>query len=172
LLRIVIFAPIAQRKSISMKQYTEKTLKEAVKVSLSYKMVLDKFERNASSSAYKTLKKKIKEWNIDTSHFLGRKEMANYLYQTKSLSKRGYKDIFVVNSTVARSVLRNRIVKDKLISYTCSMCPLDDNWNGKKISLILDHINGIRNDNRLENLRFLCPNCNATLPTHCKGGYN
>lgn len=43
----------------------------------------------------------------------------------------------------------------------------NDIWHGKKISLILDHINGIHNDNRIENLRMLCPNCNATLDTHC-----
>jgi hypothetical protein len=40
---------------------------------------------------------------------------------------------------------------------------------GKKMSLILDHINGINNDNRIENLRIVCPNCNATLDTHCRG---
>ena len=49
------------------------------------------------------------------------------------------------------------------------MCGNDGNWNGSKISLILDHINGVNNDNRLDNLRFVCPNCNATLDTHCKG---
>ena len=37
------------------------------------------------------------------------------------------------------------------------------------MSLILDHINGIHNDNELKNLRILCPNCNSTLPTHCRG---
>ncbi len=46
---------------------------------------------------------------------------------------------------------------------------MDDNWRGSKLSLILDHINGISNDNRLENLRFVCPNCNATLKTYCRG---
>jgi hypothetical protein len=50
------------------------------------------------------------------------------------------------------------------------MCGQDENWYGNKISLILDHINGINTDNRIENLRIVCPNCNATLPTH--GGKN
>jgi hypothetical protein len=43
---------------------------------------------------------------------------------------------------------------------------------GKKMSLILDHINGVYNDNRIENLRIVCPNCNATLPTHCGKNMN
>lgn len=47
------------------------------------------------------------------------------------------------------------------------MCGQGEEWNGKKMSLILDHINGVHNDNRLENLRIVCPNCNATLDTHC-----
>lgn len=49
------------------------------------------------------------------------------------------------------------------------MCGQDENWKGKIMSLILDHKNGVNNDNRLENLQIVCPNCNATLPTHCRG---
>ncbi len=47
------------------------------------------------------------------------------------------------------------------------MCGQGEIWFGKKISLILDHINGINNDNRLINLRIVCPNCAASLDTHC-----
>ena len=155
-----------------MKVYTKKELTEAVQNSLSYKMVLDKFERNPSGSAYRTLKKNIREWGIDVSHFLDRKEMAEYLHRTKSLNKREYSDLFVENSTASRTTVRSRVLKDRLLPYKCSMCSLGDVWAGRKMSLILDHINGIRNDHRIENLRFLCPNCNSTLITHCKGGYS
>lgn len=49
----------------------------------------------------------------------------------------------------------------------CEKCGQDENWYGEHMSLILDHINGVNDDHRLENLRIVCPNCNATLPTHC-----
>jgi predicted RNA-binding Zn-ribbon protein involved in translation (DUF1610 family) len=65
-----------------------------------------------------------------------------------------------------RGVLKRFIIKNNIIPYMCSECGCDDNWRGKKMSLILDHINGINNDNRLENLRFLCPNCDSIQDTY------
>jgi hypothetical protein len=78
-------------------------------------------------------------------------------------------EIFSSNSDFSRACVKRNIIKNKLLPYECLMCKNDGNWMGKKFSLILDHINGINNDNRLENIRFLCPNCNATLDTHCGG---
>jgi ribosomal protein S27AE len=63
--------------------------------------------------------------------------------------------------------LKTRIYKLGLKKRECELCGQGEIWKGKKMSLILDHINGIWNDNRLENLRIVCPNCNATLETHC-----
>lgn len=74
-------------------------------------------------------------------------------------------EIFTENSLIARHSVKNRF--KKITIYKCNICGQDENWMGKKLSLILDHKNGINNDNRRENLRFLCPNCNATLDTHC-----
>lgn len=71
------------------------------------------------------------------------------------------------NSTYSRSKLKERLYKEGLKERKCEMCEQDENWHGKHISLIIDHINGNHKDNRLENLRILCPNCNATLDTHC-----
>jgi 5-methylcytosine-specific restriction endonuclease McrA len=65
-----------------------------------------------------------------------------------------------------RGVLKRFIIKNNIIPYICSECGCDDNWRGKKMSLILDHINGINNDNKLENLRFLCPNCDSIQDTY------
>jgi hypothetical protein len=47
----------------------------------------------------------------------------------------------------------------------CGICGQNEIWNNNKLGLELDHINGIHNDNRLENLRILCPNCHSQMPT-------
>lgn len=69
------------------------------------------------------------------------------------------------NSNHQRTVLRRYVIKEKLIPYKCAICGTTE-WNGKTLSLELDHINGINNDNRLENLRFLCPNCHSQTSTY------
>ena len=63
-----------------------------------------------------------------------------------------------------RTSIRRRILTNKLLPYKCSKCGIKE-WNKEKLSLVLDHINGINNDNKLENLRWVCPNCNSQLPT-------
>lgn len=73
--------------------------------------------------------------------------------------------VFIKNSTVVRSVVKNRILADNLIPYVCEQCDAEPEWKGKPLTLVLDHINGVNNDHRLENLRFLCPNCNSQADT-------
>jgi len=116
-----------------------------------------------SGGNYNTLSKYINKFNLDIEHLkkTGNKEL--YLYRKIKIE-----DILVINSTYnTTSHLKNRLYKEKLKERKCEICGQDENWNGKHISLILDHINGIRQDNRIENLRIVCPNCNATLDTHC-----
>lgn len=102
--------------------------------------------------------------NIDVTHFKSIPKNTTY-------SK--YKDInqvLVLNSAyVSTNHLKKRLYKENLKSRICELCGQTENWQNKKMSLILDHINGNRCDNRLENLRIVCPNCNATLSTHCRG---
>lgn len=75
-------------------------------------------------------------------------------------------EIYVENSKTVRSVIRRRVIRDNLIPYECSICNSPPSWREKPMSLVLDHENGINNDHRLENLRFLCPNCNHQQPTY------
>ena len=75
-------------------------------------------------------------------------------------------EVFVEGSTYPRHRLKERIIKQKLIDYKCHCCGIDATWRGKPMPLILDHINGVNNDNRLENLRFVCSNCDSQLDTY------
>ena len=81
-------------------------------------------------------------------------------------TRRPDEDVFVENSDYARHNLKTRIIKQKLIDYQCACCGIGPEWNGKPMPLILDHINGVHNDNRLENLRFVCSNCDSQLDTY------
>lgn len=144
-------------------------IQNVIKESKTINEVLIKLGMNTSSGGYKFFKKFINKNNIDISHFLTKNEVIKNQFIDGKLKKIKTEDIFVENSTTSRNVVKTRLIKEKLLEYKCKFCDNDGTWNGKKISLILDHINGVNNDNRLVNLRFLCPNCNATLDTHCKG---
>ena len=91
--------------------------------------------------------------------------MINFNYKNQWGHPKTNEEIFVENSSYARHNLKKRILRFNLIPFICSECDLSDEWNGKKIVLQLDHINGINNDNRIENLRFLCPNCHSQQDT-------
>lgn len=75
--------------------------------------------------------------------------------------------LLVENCKYSRRAVKNKLIKEKLISNSCSICGLGPIWNGDVLVMVLDHINGVNNDNRLENLRLLCPNCNSQTPTFC-----
>lgn len=77
-----------------------------------------------------------------------------------------YKDILVEHSTYQnRTRLKERLVKDGLLEYKCAICGNTGTWNNMALSLQLDHINGVNDDNRIENLRLLCPNCHSQTDT-------
>jgi len=74
--------------------------------------------------------------------------------------------VFCENSKIARHHVKRKIIQRKLIPYECALCKNKGEWLGNPLPLILDHINGTNNDNRLENLRFVCSNCDSQLPTY------
>ena len=71
-------------------------------------------------------------------------------------------------TVISSSKLKAKMQKAGLLINKCAICGLASKWQNKKLVLILDHINGINNDNRQENLRLLCPNCNSQQPTFCR----
>lgn len=143
-----------------------KELKTIIKTSETFKEVIEKLGWNVNGSSYSKIKKLISDQKISITHFLNSSEFLKK-YNPIFYDKTDINDILCENSFYSRSNLKRRIIREKIIPYKCEFCENDGKWMGKKISLILDHKNGINNDHRIENLRFLCPNCNATLDTHC-----
>ena len=75
-------------------------------------------------------------------------------------------DVLIKDSSYNRGSLKLRLVKEGLLDYKCSVCENTGMWNNQKLTLQLDHMNGINTDNRLENLRFICPNCHSQTDTY------
>lgn len=101
------------------------------------------------------------ELNLSASDFRKKSPLLEINNQNKLNSE----ELFCKESKHPRTVLRKTIINEKLIPYKCAICGITE-WQGKNISLELDHINGENNDNRLENLRFLCPNCHSQTITY------
>lgn len=145
------------RKRVSNEQMIQ-TVREANCI----KDVLKRLGMAQSGGNYKTIKRCIERYGLDTSHFSKLGFQPGHNCATKLLDE----EVFVINGNYNRFKLKTRILKDHLLPEICSRCGILE-WQGEKLSLHLDHINGIRNDNRLENLRFLCPNCHSLTETYC-----
>ena len=136
-------------------QYTKEELTRIVKQSSSLAEVIRKLGYTTTGGANNhTVKTRIEEYLIDTSHFSNGQNMV-----------RNESNVFIANSTASQATLRRWYLKGKYTPYNCSICGQEPTWQGKDLTLILDHINGINNDDRLENLRWVCPNCNQQLDT-------
>lgn len=114
-----------------------------------------------NSWGFAKIRQRMSDLNLDESVFKGKSPITKY----GSLHKVNASDILKPNCKHARSVLRRYVIKNNLIPYRCAICGCVE-WQGRTLSLELDHINGINNDNRIENLRFLCPNCHSQTTTY------
>ncbi len=141
--------------SLPLNEFKELVLKCKTQVE-----VLAAFGLQAKGSNPRTLKRRLVEDCIDTSHFTTHKENLENFRKKMSLE-----EILVEGSNYNRCRLKNRLIDNQILPNTCSECKIHANWNGKDLVLQLDHINGIHDDNRLSNLRLLCPNCHSQTET-------
>ena len=144
-----------------MKEYYQKDkLEQIVSESYSFAEALRKIGLRDVGSNFKTIKKYVEEYNIDTSHFRGQtwnKGMGNTDYAAYNKLE----DILKENTNFKSDTLKYRLVKEGLKQWKCEKCGNEGVWEGEELVLELHHINGNHYDNRLENLQILCPNCHS-----------
>lgn len=142
-----------------LENYTNNEIIEILNNSKSFREALNKFGYCSNGSAgYVSAKRIIKKRNIIIPQY-------HYYGKGKSNPKYKLNEILIENSNyTSRTSLKRRLVKEGLLEYKCK-CGNIGIWEGNKLSLQLEHKNGINNDNRLENLEFLCPNCHSQSET-------
>lgn len=111
--------------------------------------------RPNSGQMFYFLKERIEKDNIDIHHFTGK----------DGIKRMPLSEIMVKESLFNRTHLKERIIEENIIPYKCAICKNNGYWMGKKLSLQLEHKNGIPTDHRKENLEFLCPNCHSQTKT-------
>ena len=141
--------------------YSEQELRDVVKVSGSLRQVLQKLNIVAAGGNYETTKKRISDYGIDTSHFHGQK-----WNKGKTIGpKRSVEEYLIEGKLVQSHKLKLRLIAEGLKKHKCECCGITE-WNGQPTPIELDHIDGNRYNNTIENLRILCPNCHAQTPTY------
>lgn len=138
---------------------TYEEIKNAIDNCLSVSEILRFLGYLPHVSYYKELRERCEELNLELP-----------IYQTNLNSVKKLKDVLVENSTYNNKKLKERLIKEQILENICAICSQLPEWNSKPLVLQLDHINGINNDNRLENLRLLCPNCYTQTDTFCNKG--
>ena len=146
------------------RRWTEAQLTKAVADSNTISGVCRALGYETSGGIHRYIAAAIRARNLDTSHFVGQAWAKGR--RVGSVTRRPLSEILVEGSDFGTSRLRQRLIAEGLKLPLCEGCGLTE-WLGERLPLQLDHINGDPRDNRIENLRILCPNCHALTPTWC-----
>src|SRR4051794_21499789 len=145
-------------------RYSEAQARAAIAASRSYSEALRRLGMRAAGGNHRTIRRYAEEvWRIPVDHF------DPIAARSAPLRRKpvGLAEVLVEGSTYQRSRLKERLFAEGLKTRACELCGQGELWHGRRMALILDHVNGVHDDNRLDNLRVVCANCNATLETHC-----
>ncbi len=140
---------------------TDAELAEAVAASATIAGVLRRLGLTVRGGNYRVVRERIAQLGLDTGHFRGQ----GWARGTSGAAGRSLQELLRAGTSVDGQTLIRKLVAARLREWRCEMCG-GDTWLGAPIPLELDHVNGDRYDNRLENLRLLCPNCHSRTPTY------
>lgn len=141
--------------------YTDEQFIEAVETSKSIRQVLNKLGLKEAGGNYECVKERVKTLGLTIDHFHGQ----GWNKGQKLPPKRPIAYYLQENKRVTSNSLRKRLIAEGLKEHKCESCGITE-WMGNPAPIELDHINGNHHDNRLENLRILCPNCHAQTETY------
>lgn len=146
------------------KKWSTEELEKAVQSSTSFRQVIKKLGLKEAGGNYSQIKKFIILYNLDNSHFKG----AAWNKGLTGIGKPIYslKEILKKDSSYQSHKLKKRLFKEKIKKPKCELCGWAKKASDGRLPLELDHKNGNRRDNRLKNLRILCPNCHSLQSTH------
>lgn len=150
--------------------WTDQQLIAAIENERSYAGVLRKLGLSTCGGSYAIIRLRIRQLGINIDHFTGQgwchgEEHKKFInrFVTIPLDQILVKDSYY--QTTSR--LKKRLIQCGLLQNKCYECNIDPEWNGKVLVLQLDHIDGDRTNNQLENLRILCPNCHSQTDNFC-----
>lgn len=146
------------------RSWTEGQLRKAAAKSRSIRQILHELELKESGGNYLQINKYLETFQISISHLKGKgwsKGTSGYKRPQIPLKK-----ILIKNSFFQSHKLKRRLMAEGLMKPKCQECGWSEKSEDGRLPLELDHINGDSHDNRLKNLRILCPNCHSLKPTH------
>ena len=146
------------------RKWSEGDLKIAVASSTSKRQVLIKLGLVEAGGNYEQITKYIKLYKISNKHFLGQKSNFGKTIPRKPIYS--LEEILVKGSMFQSHKLKKRLFSENVKKQKCEFCSWAKVSLDGRIPLELDHINGDRHDNRIDNLRILCPNCHSLQSTH------
>lgn len=146
------------------RSWSDDQLISAVSSNYSYRSVIITLKLVPAGGNYAQVSKRIKDLGLSTNHFTGSRWNVGKKYHTKTRPK--LVELLVLGSNVQSHKLKNRLYENGLKQKQCELCGWAKESIDGRIPLELDHINGDHSDNRIENLRIICPNCHSLQITH------
>ena len=148
-------------------KYTKEKLEPIVAESRAITEVVRKLGLKASGGNHNHISKKIKSFELDTSHFIGQSWNKGKRPQNKYSEEEFIKNVLVLDGPAWNShPIKLKLFELGLKEKKCEKCCQNEWWFGEILSFHLEHVNGNHRDNRLENLKILCPNCHSQTPTY------